>query len=109
MDTGHSHFESNKFTLDNLLIWKDFDLARYPARTIKCVFFKETNNEDNNYDYEKKICLDTKFYFKDNLANRNFKCVLVEPIHEDGYESMPSDELTWIVKINKLNEDASVT
>lgn len=107
MDTGHSHFESNKFTLDNLLIWKDFDLAKYPARTIKCVLYKpaDTNEEAS---YEKNICLDTKFYFKDNLANLNFKCVLVEPLREDGYDLMASDELTWIVKIEKLNEETSI-
>lgn len=41
MDTGNYQFESNKFPLDQVLVWKDFDLAMYPARTIKCVLYKD--------------------------------------------------------------------
>ena len=82
MDTGYSHFESNKFSLDDLLIWHDFDLAMYPARTIRCVLFKPT---DTDVKYENNICLETKFYFKDNLANKNFACELVEPLKTGNY------------------------
>lgn len=99
MDTGNYQFESNKFPLDQVLVWKDFDLAMYPARTIKCVLYKECDNR-----YETDICLETKFFFKDSLANRGFKCELVEPLEEHIADNMPSDELTWIVKLHELNK-----
>jgi len=103
MDTGYNHFESNSFTLDNLLIWQNFDLANYPARSIKCVLQKP----DSELNYENNICLETKFHFKDTLANKNFKCELIEPVKEQGWEHMASDELTWIVKINSLSNAES--
>jgi hypothetical protein len=104
LDTGYNHVESNQFNLGELLIWHDFDLANYPARTIKCVLQKPESQEQQSpiSEYVKNICLETKFYFKDTLANRNFKCELIEPVEVPGWETLTSDELTWIVKLHKI-------
>ena len=45
LDTGFNHVESNKYDLGSLLIWHDFDLANYPARTIKCILQKPDSEQ----------------------------------------------------------------
>jgi len=101
MDISSIHSDANKFTLDNILIWKDFDLAMYPARVVKCVL-KKTESSDLADQYVKNICLETKFYFKDNFANKTFKCELIEPLKDEPI--IQSDELTWIVDLKKIIE-----
>jgi len=88
------------FKSDSLLVWRDFDLALYPARTIKCVLEKPNRPGE----FIDNICLETKFYFKDTLANRSFKCELVEPVKDAGWEDTPSDLHTWIVRLSQVGQ-----
>ncbi len=98
LDTGFNQVESNGFRFDSMLVWRDFDLARYPARTIKCVLEKSGRPGE----FINNVCLETKFYFKDTLANRSFKCELVEPVKDLECQDVPSDLNTWIVRLNKI-------
>lgn len=94
MDTGFT--DPNKFhSLDDLLVWKDFDLAKMPNRSVKCVLHKsdETHNK-----YEKLILPEARFLFKDLTANQRIRCTLVETINLDD------EEQVWSVKIYREDE-----
>ena len=45
MDTGHL---STNHTLNTLIEWKNFDLYKMPAKSLRCVFYKE--NSDAKYE-----------------------------------------------------------
>ena len=104
MDTGHL---STNHTLDTLIAWRNFDLSKMPARSIRCVFA----NDDGETGCEKDICLETKFFFKDLTANVSLKCIIVEPMKQpdvgpplslsqvgDVYNDT-NDEQIWIVRL----------
>ena len=105
MDTGH--LLTTFFTLDNLIEWKNFDLSKIAARSIRCVLF----NEKSDDKYEKDIRLETRFKFKDSTVNIDLKCVLVQPLHKiendlhsaDVYND-ENDNQIWLVKLYKQED-----
>jgi hypothetical protein len=105
MDTGH--LLTTFFSLDNLIEWKNFELSKIAARSIRCVLF----NEKTEDKYEKDIRLETRFKFKDSTVNIALKCVLVEPLHKienyfhpaDTYND-ENDNQIWLVKLYKQED-----
>ena len=107
MDTGN--LSTTNHTLDTLIAWRNFDLSKMPARSIRCVFA----NDDGETGCEKDICLETKFFFKDLTANVSLKCFIVEAMKQpdvgplfslssqadDDVYNDTNDEQIWIVKL----------
>lgn len=94
LDTGL--IDTNSYTLDNLIPWKDFGLANLPYRALRCVLYKHNNNNNNIENggrYENDIQLETRFLFKDLTTNQALKCSLVERIKLDEHDDV------WIVKL----------
>jgi hypothetical protein len=109
MDTGQQI--PAFFSLDNLIEWKNFDLSKIAARSIRCVLYNQESMQDK---HETDICLETKFKFKDLTANLNLKCVIVEPLNKKN-ENVEEEELQeefneendqqiWIVKLYKQED-----
>jgi hypothetical protein len=105
LDTGN--LETNFYTFDSLMVWKEFELSRIAPRAIRCVLHKSRHGGD---PYEKDIGLETKFLFKDLTARQNLKCVLVEPLARAAVENKndiyinESEDQTWVVKLYKPGE-----
>jgi hypothetical protein len=109
MDTGQQI--PAFFSLDNLIEWKNFDLSKIAARSIRCVLYNEESVEDK---HEKDICLETKFKFKDLTANLSLKCVIVEPLNKKNENveeaelqeefNEENDQQIWIVKLYKQED-----
>ena len=102
LDTGN--LETNFYTFDSLMVWKEFELSRIAPRAIRCVLHKSSYAGDK---YEKDIGLETRFLFKDLTARQNLKCVLVEPLAKSAVENKndiyinESEDQTWVVKLYK--------
>lgn len=102
LDTGN--LETDFYTFDSLMVWKEFELSRIAPRAIRCVLHKSSYGGDN---YEKDIGLETRFLFKDLTARQNLKCVLVEPLAKATVENKndiyinESEDQTWVVKLYK--------
>ena len=116
MDAGYLLTSS----LESLIPWKNFDLSKIPARSIRCVLYNEASADK----YEKDISLEAKFMFKDLTTNLYLKCIIVEPLNnKTSVECLPgsqpashehatttetyndaNDEQIWIVKLYRQKE-----
>jgi hypothetical protein len=95
MDTGHlEHVTST----DSLLSWRDdIELARLPPRSIKALLHKHasasrtaSSHSDlvpdsvepqiERNDYERNICVQTRFFFKDITHNKQLRCALIDKL-----------------------------
>jgi hypothetical protein len=82
MDTGQQI--SAFFSLNNLIEWKNFDLSKIAARSIRYVLYNEESVQDK---HETDICFEKKFKFKDLTANLSLKCVIVELLNKKNEEA----------------------
>jgi hypothetical protein len=106
MDTGQQI--SAFFSLDNLIEWKNFDLSKIAARSIRYFLYNEESVQDK---HETDICFETKFKFKDLTTNLSLKCVIVEPLNKKNENveeaelqeefNEENDQQLWIVKLYK--------
>jgi hypothetical protein len=88
LDTG---FLEPNVSLDNLLQWKDFELSQSLSfQAVQCAL-----NDFNREDF-KKFLHETKYYFKDYIYNRKFKCKLKEKI-QSVYSCSNSD--CWLIEL----------
>ncbi len=93
LDTGNQ-LDLKSFRNDDLLIWNDDcnDLMCMQAtRAIKCYLA----------NFSEDICLETKFFFKDTLANRvDLKCRLISKLNDNNLNE-------WIIDLF-TNDNASI-
>ncbi|CAF0718225.1 unnamed protein product [Brachionus calyciflorus] len=96
VDTGFSDL-NNLHSFEDILPWRDFDLANLPNRSIKCLLY----NKNSDSKYEEHIYQESKFLFKDLTSGQAIKCVLIEPTLIKDLEE------AWICKIYKINEETN--
>ena len=100
LDTGSQDLSS--YNLDSLLEWREIDLKECPALAVKCALFKAEN------EFESKICLETKFKFRDSTAGTIFKCEFVSPATDENLNIPDQEDPTWIVRLYEVDQELAL-